>query len=80
METIKEKQRRQRVQQHDKIIKNLRKMGALKELGTVTKRVVKPRVAKSVPLKAYLSEGGSLLPNRWARWDYPFNETTINDS
>ncbi len=80
METIKERQRRQRVQGHDKTIKKLRKIGVLKELGVVTKRTAKPRITKSTPLMAYLSDGGSILPNRFACWEYPFHQVELEDN
>lgn len=67
------KQKYLRIKAHNKIIKALRELGELPVLGTLTKpKKVKKRIA-------HLSENGSLLPNKFACWDYPFNTITSKD-
>lgn len=81
MYTEKEKAQGKRISAHDRKIRELRKAGKLKPLGQTTRSIVvkKVKILKQKPNKVFLTDSGSLLPNRWASWSYPFDRIIDKD-
>lgn len=67
-----------RMRAHNKMVEEGRKLGVLKPLGTQTKVNVLPP-PKVIKERAFLSPGGSVLPNRFSCWPFPFDKLTEKD-
>lgn len=73
----KAKERSKRITAHNKLIREGRALGLLKPLGTQTyNQILKSSVYDTATKKQIrqITENGSVLPNKWARWEYPFDQ------